>query len=72
MEENEPMAYRGIKPCGCIGFVAVNEPKLKKEIAEDIQWIVSIGGKIDLVTCEEVRQSKFHCPEHDPKNKPRL
>ena len=74
-EVKEPMAYLGIKPCGCFGFAAVDEPRVIQDsmFIKDIKWILSIGGKVERVSCESVRKYKFYCSQHEPNpNQPKL
>ena len=68
MNEPEPMAYIGFKPCGCVMFVAAELPELAKDIAECVAETVEDGGRVERVTCETVRQTAFICPKHKAEN----
>lgn len=60
----EPMAYIGLKPCGCLVFASVDIPECASELAKEVRYCAKNGYRVERVTCEYVRQMKWRCDEH--------
>lgn len=59
---DEPMAYIGTAPCGCVRFAMVDTPERQKTVAREVANAIRDGLTISRVTCEHVRQTPWTVP----------
>lgn len=55
-ERTAAPAYIGRRPCGCIGFAAVDIPELAKDNANEIAACIRDGWTVEHVTVGYVRE----------------
>jgi hypothetical protein len=49
-------AYIGVEPCRCCTAAVVDDPKHKKDVAEDVANFIRLGLTIERVPVEEARR----------------
>ena len=60
MDETEPMAYIGRKPCGCLVAAYMEDPP-KEMLAENIAGLIADGYTVEHVTAQAVRDEGWGC-----------
>jgi hypothetical protein len=56
-EREQAPAYIGRRPCGCIGFATVDDPKYAKDNAKEIAKVIKLGWTVERVTVQFVREN---------------